>query len=718
MPLRIFKNRFAAAVFNRFAVLFIALLCFGAILRAQVNPNNIDIVRDKWGVPHIYGKTDAETAYGLAWANCEDDFATVQRLLLAVKGRLGEVDGKGGAVLDFLSYISAANEVVDAAYDTAFTPAYKKVVDAYRDGLNAYAAANPKEVLRKGLFPVSSKDIISQYVVTNMLLTSAYLDVQKIFIGTMKNYEVNTPSGSNAFAFDSSRTTDGKTYLAINSHQPLEGLFSWYEAHLNSEEGMNILGGLFPGGISVFLGTNPNLGWACTLNHPDMSDVFKLDMKPGSQLQYWFNDHWETLQVRKKTIKVKVGPLLIPITKTFYWSKYGTTIKNKDGYYSVRFASNMDIRSPEQLYRLNKATNFTQWRNVMRMMSVPGVNFIYADRTDTIYYVSNAQMPYRNNRYNWQGVLPGNTSQTLWPAKFHSFDSLPQVLKPGSGYLVNTNNSAFDVTAAEDNARPQNYPSTFGYGLEKNNRSIMAHYLISRHNKLSYEDMKRIKFNRDFNDSLYNYGLSNICVLMNLSPVKYPELSDAIRVLQNWNYSSDANNKETALLAFTMYNLIDKITSRGTNYEENSFTEHQYVEALRHAKHHMLKHFGTLTIPLGEVQRHVRGDVDLPIGGAPEVLAATISQPYKDGKRRTYVGESYIQLVRYSTDKVEIESIHAYGASAKPESPHYTDQMQLFVEQKLKPMTLDRAEIYKNAERIYHPVKGPVHKDKVTLTLR
>ncbi len=718
MPLRIFKNRIVAAVFNRFAVLIIALLCFGATIWAQVNPNNIDIVRDKWGVPHIYGKTDAETAYGLAWANCEDDFATVQRLLLAVKGRLGEVDGKGGAVLDFLSYISAANEVVDAAYDTAFTPAYKKVVDAYRDGLNAYAAANPKEVLRKGLFPVSSKDIISQYVVTNMLLTSAYLDVQKIFIGTMKNYEVNTPSGSNAFAFDSSRTTDGKTYLAINSHQPLEGLFSWYEAHLNSEEGMNILGGLFPGGISVFLGTNTNLGWACTLNHPDMSDVFKLDMKPGSKLQYWFNDHWETLQVRKKTVKVKLGALLIPITKTFYWSKYGTTIKNKDGYYSIRFASNMDIRSPEQLYRLNKANTFTQWRNVMRTMSVPGVNFIYADRTDTIYYVSNAQMPYRAEGYNWLGVLPGNTSQTLWPAKFHSFDSLPQVLKPRSGYILNTNNSAFDVTGTGDNPVPSNYPANFGYGLEKNNRSIMAHYLISRHNKLSYEDMKRIKFNRDFNDSLYNYGLSNICVLMNLSPVKYPELADAINVLQNWNYSSDVNNKQTALMAYTMYNLIDKITSRGTNYEENYFTERQYVEALRHARHHMLKHFGSLTLPLGDVQRHVRGDVDLPIGGAPEVLAATITQPYKDGKRRTYVGESYIQLVRYSKDKVEIESVHAYGASAKPDSPHYTDQMKLFVDQKLKPMTLDKQEIYKNAERIYHPVKDNKRKERVILTLR
>ncbi len=673
---------------------------------AQVNPANIDIVRDHWGVPHIYGNTDAETAYGLAWASCEDDFATVQRMLLAVKGRLGEVDGKNGAILDYLSFIAASQEVVDAAYDTAFTPAFKKIVDAYRDGLNAYAAAYPHEVFRRGLFPVTSKDIISQYVLTNMLLTSAYLDVQKIFLGTIKNYEFNTPSGSNAFAFDSSRTTDGKTYLAINSHQPLEGLFSWYEAHLNSNEGLNILGGTFPGSMHILLGTTPNLGWACTLNHPDLDDVYKLDMKPGNNLQYWFNDHWETLQVRKKTVRVKLGALRIPVTKTFYWSKYGSTIKGKDGnYYSIRFPANMDIRCSEQLYYMNKAGNFSQWHQAMLMGSMPGINFVYADRTDTIYYASAGQMPYRKPGYNWLGVLPGNTSETLWEPTFHSFDSIPQVLKPRSGYLVNTNNSAFDVTGPGDNALPSHYPVQFGYGLEKNNRSIMAHYLIAQHPRISYEQFKTIKFNRSFNDSMYDYGLSNMMTLFTLSPVKYPELSDAIAVVKAWNRQTDTANREAALTSFAMYHLIDKITSRGTNYEENAFTEKQYVEALRTAKHHMLKYFGALRVPLGQVQKHVRGNVELPIGGAPEVLAANITQPYKNGMRRTYVGESYIQLVKFSAAGPEIESIHAYGASAKPNSPHYNDQMQLFVSQKLKPMTLDKETIYKNAERIYHPVK-------------
>lgn len=683
-------------------IFLFALLFAGNTLTAQVNPVNVDIVRDKWGVPHIYGKSDADATYGLAWATCEDDFSTVQKMLLAVRGRLAEVDGKGGAMLDFLSFISGAQEVVDTAYDSSFSPAYKMILEAYTQGLNEYAKEHPEEVLRKGLFPITVKDVVAQYIVTNMLLTNVYLDIQKIFNGEIKNYEENRPSGSNAIAISGSRTEDGSTFLAVNSHQPLEGLFSWYEAHIVSDEGLDILGGTFPGGMSIFHGTNKYLGWACTLNHPDMDDVYKLQMNPTNHLQYWMDDHWETLQVRKKTVKVKLGAIRLPITKTFYWSKYGTTIKRKGEFYSVRFASNMDIKGCEQLYELNKAKSFTEWRNVMRQMHLPGVNFMYAD-PDTIFYVSNAQLPYRNPAYNWQKVLPGNTSATLWPPVFHPFDSLPQVLNPKSGYLLNTNNSCFDVSASADNPKQKNYDPTYGYGTDKNNRSIMAHFLIHGYKKLTYEDFKRVKYDRSFNDSLYDYGLSNAEQLFRLSPKKYPKLADAIAVLNKWNCESDVNNQGAALVTFAMYPLINKITSRGTLYESNSFTENEYAQALRSAKHHLLKYFGSLTVPLGEVQKHARGHVELPVGGMPDVIAATMSQPYKNGMRKTFVGDSYIQLVRFSKDTIKLETVNAFGASAKPGSAHYTDQMQLFVDQKLKPMTMNREQIYGAAERIYHP---------------
>jgi acyl-homoserine-lactone acylase len=673
--------------------------------KAQINPSNIDIVRDKWGVPHIYGKTDAEATYGLAWATCEDDFKTVEEMLLAVKSKLGEVTGKGGAILDFLSFIGNIDDAVNQYYDTSFSEHYKRILESYAAGLNAYATAHPEEILMGNVFPVSAKDIVKECALSNMLLTSVYIDIQKIWQGSIKNYEINYPGGSNAFAFDSSRTTDGKTYLGINSHQPIEGMFSWYEAHLNSEEGMNILGATFPGLPGILVGANPQLGWACTLNHPDMDDVYKLDMNPENHLQYWLDDHWENLTVRKKTIKVKVGPLKARITKTFYWSKYGTTIKNKDGYYAVRFVSNMDIRGPEEIYGLDKATSFSGWRHVLNMDAIPGINLVYADRKDTIFYASAGEFPYRNPKYNWLKVLPGNTSETLWPAKFHPFDEVPQILKPKSGYLINTNNSCFDVTAPADNLQPGKYDRTFGFGTEKNNRSIMAHYLIGQMPRLSYSDFKKVKYNQTFNDSMYDYYLDNIRVLMNLNPVKYPELADAIEVVKSWNHQCNVNNKEVSIISVALDYLIDKISADGANYENNTYPEKEYVTALRVARNHMLKYFGALRVPLGDIQKHVRGNVVLPIGGAPEVLAATISEPYKNGMRKSNVGESYIELVRYSKDTVEIESVNAFGASAKPNSAHYTDQMQMFVDQKLKPMTLDKSVIYKNAGAVYHPAK-------------
>lgn len=674
-----------------------------------INPADVEIVRDKWGVPHIYGKTDADATYGLAWATCEDDFATVQRMLLAVNGRLAEVDGKGGAILDMLSFIGASQEVVDTAYDNALSPAYKKIVEAYAQGLNEYAAKHPEELLRPGLFPITPKDVIAQYVLTNMLLTDAYIDIMKVFSGYIKNYETNLPSGSNAFAFNSKRTEDGQTYLAVNSHQPLEGLFSWYEAHLVSGEGLNILGGTFPGGMSVFHGTNENLGWACTLNHPDLSDTYKLQMNPKNKLQYWFDDHWETLQVRKKTVKVKLGAIRIPITKTFYWSKYGTTIKGKTGVYAIRFPANMDITGCEKLYRMNKAKTFTEWNNVMSSGAFPGINFVFADRNDTIFYVSNAFLPYRNPKYDWLNVLPGNTSETLWEKKFHPYSELPQVLNPASGYLLNTNNSCFDASCGADNCKQQNYDPTFGFMQEHNNRSIMAHFLISFEDKVSYTDFKRIKYNLEYNDSIYSYGLTNARLMFELDPKKYPDIADAIATINQWNCVADVNNRYAALPILAIYPLIDKITGRGTQYEINSFTEKEYVWALRKAKKEMLKHFGSLTVPLGEVQKHVRGDKELPIGGMPDVIAANMTQPYKKGMRKTFVGESYIMLLRYSKQGVQIETVHAFGASAKAGSKHYNDQMEMFVNQQTKPMTLDRGKIYEEAESIYHPGIDPAN---------
>lgn len=692
-------------------LLGLTLLCHVGV-KAQVNVADVEIVRDAWGVPHIFGKTDADAAYGLAWATCEDDFNTVQHLLLAANGRLGEVTGKNGALLDFMGKITRVSEEVDNRYDDAFSENYKNYLSAYAQGLNRFAETHPKEVLRKRLFPVSAKDVVKCNTLTLVFLTSVYVEIQQIFTRSIVTYERNLkydgnlPDGSNAFAFNGNKTKNGHTYLAINSHQPLQGLFSWYEAHLVSDEGLNILGGTFPGGANIFLGVNEHLAWAATINHPDLCDVYKLEMHPKKKLLYKYDYDYEELEPFKAKVKVKIGPLRIPITRKFYKSKHGTVIKNKDGYYALRFPANMDLAGTEQLYHMNKATSFKEYNEALEQCHFPGTNNIYADGAGNIQFVSMGLFAYRDSSYDWLSVLPGNTSKTLWEEKFHPMSELPRYTNPNSGYLFNTNGTPFVATADDENLKESDFNPTFGYQDESkiNNRTIRAKQLISSYDKITWEDFKTIKYDQKFNDKMESFNINNMWMIEKLSTIKYPDLKEAIEVIRSWDHKANVENTEAALLIFTFNNLVDVIMSNGMQYASNSLSEEQYVEALRKAAKHMKKHFGSLRVPLGDVQKHVRGDREIGVGGAPDVLAAMMCKPYKDGKLKTAVGDSYIILVDFDKEgKPAIETINAYGASTRPDSPHYDDQMELWTNQKTKTMTLDKEEIYKNAERVYHP---------------
>ena len=692
-------------------LLGLMLLC-NVASNAQISVDNVEIVRDAWGVPHIFGKTDADVAYGLAWATCEDDFNTVQQLLLAANGRLGEVTGKNGALLDFMGKITRVSDEVEKRFDNAFSADYVNYLDAYAQGVNRFAERHSDQILRKGLFPISAKDVVKCNTLTLVFLTSVYIEIQQIFTRSILlherniTYKGNLPDGSNAFAINKNKTANGHTFLAINSHQPLEGLFSWYEAHLVSEEGLNILGGTFPGGANIFHGVNEHLAWAATLNHPDLCDIYKLEMHPKKKLLYKFDEGYEELKPYKVKVKVKLGPIRLPITKKFYISKHGTVIKNKDGYYALRFPANMDIAGTEQLYHMNKATNLKQYNEVLAENHFAGTNNIYADGEGNIQFVSLGQFAYRDSNYNWQDVLPGNTSKTLWEENFHPFSELPRYVNPKAGYLFNTNGTPFFATAEDVNLRSVDFNPTFGYQDETkiNNRTIRTHELISGFDKMTWEDFKTMKYDRKYNEEMRGYNINNMWMLDSIDANKYPDLTESFEVIRAWDHVADEEDMNAALLVFTFNNLMQEIMSKGLTYDANTYSEKQYVDAVRNATKHMKKHFGTLRVRLADVQKHVRGNKEIGVGGAPDVLAANMTKPYKKGLLRTFVGDSYIILVDFDTDGLpRIETINAYGTSTHPDSPHYDDQMELWTQQKTKPMTLNKQEIYNNAERIYHP---------------
>ena len=383
----------------------------------EINPKNIQIIRDKFGVPHIYAKTDEEVAYGLAWATAEDDFKSMQENFLTVRGRLAEVKGKDGAVMDFLAAFVGANESVDKLYDQSFSPKFKNMLAAYVLAVNKFAKQNPDKVWIKDVFPVTEKDVIAGYTVGLALMTNVPFSVMKISNGSIDKSSLATPKGSNGFAVNANKTKDGNAYLGINSHQPLEGPYSWYEAHVHSDEGWDMLGGTFPGGVTIFHGANQNLGWAHTVSMADHDDVFKLRMHPTEKLTYYFDGKWLKLEEKKVRMWVKIWWIIkIPVTKKFYKSVYGPTLEKDENYYSVRFVSAFDIRGAEQWYHMNKAKNFDEFQTTVKEMKIPGLNIIYADKENNIMYLDNGHFPRKNKNYDWWHVVPGDTSATLWKA--------------------------------------------------------------------------------------------------------------------------------------------------------------------------------------------------------------------------------------------------------------------------------------------------------------
>ncbi|MEO1448804.1 MAG: penicillin acylase family protein, partial [Bacteroidota bacterium] len=431
------------------------------ILSAQgVDPGSITIVRDVWGVPHIKAPTHRATAYGLAWATCEDDFQTVQYQLLAVRGRLAEVAGKEGAPLDIVGQYLMLDELMEREFPGNLSPEFQRVLLAYCRGVNTYAREHPDEVLRPLLFPVGPRDVLKGYALGQALLTGAARALGEIM---NDHLPMEPPRGSNAIAVNRERSGEETTHLIINSHQPLEGLFSWYEAHLVNDEGLNIHGATFPGGISIFHGANAHLGWAHTVNKPDFADIYRLEMHPDGRLAYRFDGEWLPLEKHKAKTRVKFGPIRLPVSKTFYKSRHGLVLKTKSGYYALRIVANQDIRGAEQWWRMNQATNLAEFKEALGIQGIAGTNIIYADAEDHIFYISNGRFPDRDPAFNWTGVLPGDTSAALWSAEPMSLDKLAQIQDPSSGFLYNTNTSPFQATGAGDNLSPRAYPAHMGY---------------------------------------------------------------------------------------------------------------------------------------------------------------------------------------------------------------------------------------------------------------
>lgn len=676
--------------------ILLLLLLFVRIAHAQINPANITIARDSFGVPHIFAPTDAEVAYGLAWAHAEDDFTTLQLMILSGKAKMASALGKKGAQADYVVNLLRCRQLVEDQWNT-LSPDFVALVNGYVQGLNAYARSHPTEIKYKKAFPVNNKEYLTAGIFSLSIFCGVERTLPKILGGNVGTIPGFSSEGSNAFAFHPSKTTTGEAFLAINAHQPVEGPVAFYEAHLQSEQGWNILGGLFPGACLVFHGTNENLGWAHTVNSPDIVDLFQLQMNPANYNQYKFDGEWLDLEVRKARMKIKGIPFTV--AKKVYWSKYGATVKTKKGVFSMRLPANMDCKALEEWYRMNKARNYTEFYKAISMTSLPMFNIVYADRFDTIFYISNAKIPLRNPSpsYDWKGTLPGNSSATLW-TEFKPISALPQYTNPSSGFLFNTNHSPFMASDEKSNLIASNYDPKDGFETYNNNRSLRVTELMKGMDKMDYAYFKKMKFDRQYPARFqFTYGIDS---LLGLRATEYPSLQEIITRLQQWDHKAVVNSKGAAIFLL----VYEYVSKKLKNSPPRELTKAESVETFQYIQDEMIKNFGTTDLTLGDIQKLARGDDARPGDGLPDILAAAYSKPYVNGTRNITTGDAYICFVRYpKTGLPIIESVNTFGASQNPGSPHYKDQMAMFQNQQTKHMSLDKKEVLQNAEKVYHP---------------
>ena len=684
-------------------LLFFLLLSGTLSLSAsyEFHSENVTIVRDTFGVPHIYGKTDADAAYGLAWAHCEDAFELIQQNLLPAKNLLGSVKGKDGVLFDFGFQFFGVDTLVENNYENKLSPEFRKVVDGYVQAVNDYALKHPEEVLVKSSFPFSGKDIIKSYVGIGILMAGAGLDLKAIKDNIAD--EVFQPNekgtGSNAMVIAPSRTEDGKTWLLSNSHQPIEGSLAWYEAHINSEDGWNALGGIFPGCVSVMVGCNENLGWAHTTDYHNFGDVYKLKLSRNHE-SYWYDGAWKKFTFKTIHLKIKLGGIKLPVKREIPVSVFGPVFKTKHGWYALRYPAAMDIRQAEEWFLMNKAKNFEEFEQVIKMEALPLFNITYGDRDGNIFLLSDGKIPLRDSTLNWNRPLEGTSSKYLW-TDLLPYERKIKYLNPKSGFLFNCNGTPLQATAYEENSKDY----FVGLQLFTYNRNERFSRLLNEHQgKFSWQDFQRIKYDKRY-DSSGRY-MRNFNALYNLNEEKYPDLKDAILKIKSWNLSGDANDKNAGLAMLTNKFMVGKLKLPYAflMIKEKPLSETEVVSALKEAKKYLLDKFKTIDVELGQVQRLSRGDLNYPISGLSEVPRAVDTKYDKEkGFYKATAGDGYMQMIKFSKEGVEIESISPFGASTHPKSKHYTDQMELFVKEKTKTMSLLKEDVYKGAERIYHP---------------
>lgn len=715
LPFSIFAQKFSSAEISRF----------------KQQAQRVKIIRDNWGIPHIYGKSDADAVFGLLYAQCEDDFKRVEMNYIEKLGRISELKGESELYNDLQIRLLIDTTEAKADYQKA-APWLKKLLNAYADGINYYLHTHPmvKPAMLTRFqpwYPLLWTDGSIGAISTADL---SIADLKNFYSGNLVS-AVAVPklsdhqTGSNGFAFSPKITASGNAILYINPHVTF---YFRPEVQVVSEEGLNAYGAVTWGQMFVYQGFNPYCGWMHTSSNVDVADVYtEKIIKKGEKYFYEYEGLLKPVSEKKITISYQSGNELKQKTFTTYFTHHGPIMaKRGDKWLSLK-SYNRSIVSLIQSWKRTKAKGFEEYKQVMALKANTSNNTVFADNKGNIAYWHGNYIPKRDNQYNWARPVDGSIAATEWKG-LHAVDETVHLYNPVNGWLQNCNSTPFSV-AGLNSPKRENYPSYMAPDGE-NFRGVNAVRVLDREKKYTIE--KVIEAGYDTYLSAFEILIPALIKTFE-HEVKpndslYNQLKAPIEVLKKWDYHSSENSVATTLAvewAQKLSPVIQRlyIDQGETDQVENTkrfaanATVAQLIPPLVTVVNDLTKKFGTWEVAWGEINRFQRLNGDLqakyndnepsvPVGFASALWGSlpSYNSRYYQGTNKRYGvgGNSFICAVEFGK-KIKAKSLLAGGESGDPSSKHFNDQLLMYTKGKFKDVLFYKEDVLKNAEKTYHP---------------
>jgi acyl-homoserine-lactone acylase len=666
----------------------------------------VTIYRDNYGVPHVYGKTDAACVFGYIYAQAEDNFWQIEDSYMRSIGRSAEVYGEKTLPDDLMVHALEIPRLAKAEYERS-SPRLREISDAVAAGLNHYLASNPKVKPR----------LITRFEPWHPFAFGRY-SLYVMFLG--KNTGIAAESivklsseiqGSNMWAVAPQKTAKGNAMLFINPHQPFFGPGQWYEGHLHSDEGWHISGASFFGTGFPTIGHNEYLGWSHTVNKPDVLDVWTETFdKADDPLAYKYGNEYR----RATRWNAEIKTLGSSKTYTFTKTHHGPILGERQGKkLAVKFARLEEGGQMEEWYEMGRARNLVEFKKALAKVAVPMFNTMYADREGNIFYVYNGAVPRRSTKFDWSKPVDGSDPETEW-AGYHPLEDLPQVENPKSGMMQNCNSSPF-TTTVHDNPDASKFPAYMAPEND-NPRARISRRILWNTEKFSFDDWARSAFDTTIIEAETEIPriVARWQEIAKQDAARAAKIERPLNELREWNHVATVNST-----AMTLFNNWYLRTHR-TPLSPYGNPKADPLEAFEKTVEDLQKRFGKWEVAWGEVNRlqrtHTSGDEkfddsknSIPVAGAPGDLGVVFNfyaRPEKDQKRNYGVaGHSFVSVVEFAKTGVQARSILVFGQDSDATSKNWFDQSELYAKQQFKPAYFTLAEVKANAVRTYSP--GP-----------